>query len=70
MGAIIGLGQCEFESPFVSIKCSVEEAHNYGVSLAANECNRALGIVFSKSPERWLKVAQAFTLELERAEHD
>jgi hypothetical protein len=27
-----------------------------------------LGIVFSKSPEGWLKVAQAFTIEMERAE--
>ncbi len=70
MGAIIGAGRCEFESQFIGLKCNAENAHDFAVELAAEQCNGALGIVFSKSPEGWLKVAQVFTIELERAEHD
>jgi len=68
MGAIIGLCRRGFESQFIGIKCNAEEAHEYGVGVAAEQCNRALGIVFCKSPEGWLKVATAFTLEMEKAE--
>ena len=68
MGAIIGLCQCQFESQFIGIKCNAENAQDYAVGYTARECERALGIVFSKSPDGWLKVAQAFTLEMKKAE--
>lgn len=68
MGAIIGKTRCEFESRFCGIKCNAENAQDFGVGYTARECERALGIVFSKSPDGWLKVAQAFNTEMENPE--
>jgi hypothetical protein len=68
MGAIIGLCRCQFESQFIGIKSNAENADDYAVGYVARECERALGIVFSKSPEGWLRVAKSFTLEMEKPE--
>ena len=68
MGAIIGAGRCDFESQFIGLKCNAENAHDFAVEVSAEQCNGALGIVFSKSREGWLKVAQAFTMEMEKPE--
>jgi hypothetical protein len=62
MAAIIATSDLPFDSQHNTMKCNAEGA----VAIVARESERALGIVFSTSAEGWLKVAQAFTLEMEK----
>ena len=68
MGAIIGLHGCAFESRYGGVMSKTENAQDIAIGHTARECERALGIVFSKSPEGWRNVAQALTLEIEKVE--